>query len=98
MADDSGEPVREVTEAVAGADLLVKGNGPAFLQNLSYQSAVNFQQAMNAELLGAVGLNQAARAKSIDLLLTTSAQEGVTDSTIAGIMSKIMGNTPPVTP
>ena len=98
MADDSGEPVREVVEGVVGTDMLVKGNGPAFLQNLSYQSAVNFQQAMNAELLGAVGLNQAGRAKAIDLLLNTSAAEGVTDSTIAGIMAKVMGNTPPVTP
>ena len=27
MADDSGEPVREAIEAVAGADVMVKGNG-----------------------------------------------------------------------
>ena len=98
MADDTSEIGREAMEAASGVDVLVKGNGPAFLQNLSYQAAINFQQAMNADLLGQRGLNAAIYTKAADLILNTSPQEGVADTALAQIAAKMAGNAPPVTP
>jgi len=98
MAEDSGEVVREAQEAVSAVDVQVKGNGPAFLQNISYQNAVNFQQAMNTEILRQSGLNAAIYGKISDMVINTQPPEAVGDSAIAEILSKIGGNTPPVTP
>jgi len=98
MADDTAEIGREAMEAVAGADVIVKGNGPAFLQNLSYGNAVAFQQAMQKEMLAQSSVNTAIYTKAADLILNTSPEEGVTGSAIAEILAKIGGNVPPVTP
>lgn len=102
MAEDSAEVVREVTEAVSATDVLVKGNGPAYTQNLSYGNLVAYQQAMQANMLaqqqGMHALTAAIYTKAADMVLNTSPQEGVTDTGIAQILSKVAGNTPPTTP
>jgi len=90
MAEDSSEVVREAQEAVSAVDVQVKGNGPAFLQNLSYANAVAHQQSMNQIGLAAVG-------KVIQLIVETSPTEGGVDVAALQQLMKGAQTTPPVT-
>jgi len=91
MAEDSPEIVREAAESVAFENVKVGGGGPSFWLNLSMGNAVANQQSM-------WGIQQAIVIKGVESLLSQQASEGITDSAIAQILSKISGNTPPVTP
>ena len=98
MAEDTAEIGREAMEGVVGVDVLVKGNGPALVANISYQNMANFQQAMQKEMLNVSGLNSMMYAMAADRILNTGPQEGAVDTAISQILSKIAGNVPPVTP
>ena len=98
MADDSSEIVREQSESVAATNLKTLGDAPSFYTAQGYANAVSYQQAMNLETLRQSGLNGVAYAKAIDRVLNTSPEEGVAPVTLAEILSKTGGNTPPVTP
>ena len=89
--EDSPEIVREAAEAVAFENVKVGGGGPSFWMNLAMGNAVSNQQSM-------YGIQQAVVIKGVESLLSQQASEGITDSAIAQILSKISGNTPPVTP
>ena len=91
MADDSSEIVKEQSESVAATNLKTLGDGPAFFQNMGYANAVNHQQAMQT-------IQQATVAKMVEMIAQTSPAEGGADAAALGMLAKIMGNTPPVTP
>ena len=91
MADDSPEIVKEMSESVAATNLKSLGDAPAFYNNLSYQSSLDGLQGWRT-------INQAAVTRAVELLGSTQASEAVGDSALAQILSKMAGNTPPVTP
>ena len=91
MADDSSEIVKEQSESVAATNLKVLGDGPSFYQNMGYGNSVAHQQAMQT-------IQQATVAKMVELIANTSPSEGGSDAASLGMLAKIMGNTPPVTP
>ena len=90
MAEDSSEVVREQSEAVAAADLMVKGNGPAFLTNLAFANAVSHQQGMNQLQAAIVG-------KIAETIISTSPAEGGADVAALGELAKLLQMTPPPT-
>jgi len=96
--EDTSEIGREAMEGVVGTDIVVKGNGPALVQNVTYENMANFQQAMQVQMLNSTSLNSMMHAMAADRLLNTSPQEGSVDAAISQILSKIAGNVPPVTP
>jgi hypothetical protein len=89
MADDSSEIVKEQSESVAAANLKVLADTPAYMAGLAYQIALDGVQGWRT-------INQASVGKIIDQLTSTSAEEGVTPTTLAGILSKNLDKTPPV--
>ena len=91
MADDSSEIVKEQSESVAATNLKVLGDGPAFYTNMGMANATSHAQAMNTVQLATV-------AKMVELIANTSPSEGGSDAASLGMLAKIMGNTPPVTP
>ena len=91
MADDSSEVVKEQSESVAATNLKTLGDGPSFYTNMGYANATSHAQAMNTVQLATV-------AKMVDLIANTSPAEGGSDSAALGMLAKMMGNVPPVTP
>ena len=91
MADDSSEVVKEQSESVAATNLKVLGDGPAFYSNMTMANTTTHAQAMNTVQLATV-------AKMVDLIANTSPGEGGADSAALGMLAKMMGNVPPVTP
>ena len=91
MADDSSEVVKEMSEAVAATDLVVKGNGPAFYTNAGYAESLANTQAMNQLRMTLLG-------KVSESIIATSPAEGGSDTAALGMLAKMFGNTPPVTP
>jgi len=90
MAEDSPEIVREAAESVAFENVKVGGGGPSFWLNLAMSNAVNNQQSM-------FGVHQAIVIKGVESLLAKDASEGVVDSALAQILSKLAQSTPPQT-
>jgi hypothetical protein len=91
MADDTGEIGREAAESVGFANIKTLGDGPAFYSNMALANSIAHQQALNQ-------ISQAGVAKAVEMILNTAPGEGATDAAIAQILSKLAGNTPPVTP
>jgi len=89
--DDSSQVVREQSESVAATNLKVLGDTPSFYTSMGYANATSHQQAMNTVQLATV-------AKMVDLIANTSPSEGGSDSAALGMLAKMMGNVPPVTP
>ncbi len=90
-ATDSSEVVKEQSEAVAATDLVVKGNGPAFYTNAGYAESLANTQAMNQLRMTLLG-------KVSESIIATSPAEGGADTAALGMLSKMFGITPPVTP
>lgn len=85
-------PVNEqVVDAVTGANFKTIAEAGAISMNLAVQNAVSNQQAMN-------NLQQAIVGKVAELLVTTDISESGGMATLLQQLSKIAGNTPPVTP
>ena len=91
MADDSPEIVKEMSESVAATNLKSLGDAPAFYNNLAYQISLDGLQGWRT-------INQAAVTRAVELLGSTQASESIGDTALAQILSKMSGNTPPVTP
>lgn len=91
MAEDSSEIVREQSESVAATNLKVLGDGPAFFQNQGYALS-------NQGMAGMQTINQAVVSKAAESLINTSPAESAGDAAMSGILAKMMGNVPPVTP
>ena len=91
MADDSSEIVKEQSESVAATNLKTLGDGPAFYTNQSYAETLANTQAMNQ-------LRMTLLAKASESIISVSPAEGGADAASLGMLAKIMGNTPPVTP
>ena len=91
MADDSSEIVKEQSESVAATNLKVMGDGPAFYTNGGYAESLANTQAMNQLRMTLLG-------KVSESIIGTSPAEGGSDTAALGMLAKIMGNTPPVTP
>lgn len=91
MADDSSEIVKEAAESVAFDNVKTIGGASSFYAAQMMNETLAQTQAMNQIRLAVVS-------KATDSILTTSAEEGVTPTALAEILSKIGGNTPPVTP
>ena len=69
----------------------VKNDGRAAWYSMGYANATSHAQAMNTVQLATV-------AKMVDLIANTSPSEGGSDSAALGMLAKMMGNVPPVTP
>lgn len=94
-SDTASSHVTQATqEGVTATDMLVKGNGPAFLQNLAYQNAVAQQAAFAQDLLMQGAVNRAMTVKAVDHLFNLSPEEGAAPSGIAEIIAKIAAATP----
>jgi len=91
MADDSSEIVKEQSESVAASNLKVLGDGPAFYSSLAMGNAVAHQQGMQTILTAIVG-------KVAEAVISTTPGEGGVDVAGLQVLSKMAGNTPPVTP
>jgi len=91
MADDSAEIVKEAAESVAFEDVKTGGGQTAFWQSMMMANGVALQQSQGTLLL-------AVLSKAADNVMNTSAEEGITPMGVAQILSKMAGNTPPVTP
>ena len=91
MAEDSSEIVKEQSESVAATNLKTLGDAPSFYTSMGYANATSHQQAMNTVQLATV-------AKMVDLIANTSPAEGGSDASALGMLAKMMGNVPPVTP
>jgi len=89
MAEDSSEIVREQSESVAATNLKVLGDGPAFFQNQAYSLS-------NQGMAGMQTINQAMISKAAESMINTSPAESAGDAAMAGILSKIMQTTPPL--
>lgn len=91
MADDSSEIVKEQSESVAATNLKTLGDGPAFYTNAGYAESLANTQAMNQLRMTLLG-------KVSESIIATSPTEGGTDVGALGMIAKMFGNTPPVTP
>ena len=91
MADDSSEIVKEQSESVAATNLKTLGDGPAFYTDAGYAESLSNTQAMNSLRMTLLG-------KISESIIATSPSEGGSDAAMLGMLAKIMGNTPPVTP
>ncbi len=92
MADnDSSEIVREQSESVAATNLKTLGDGPAFYQNMAMQQALDAAAGWRT-------INQAIVGKVAEAIIATSPSEGGVDVAGMEVLSKMAGNTPPVTP
>jgi hypothetical protein len=91
MADDSSEIVKEQSESVAATNLKTLGDGPSFYQNQAYAESLSNTQAMNSLRMTLLG-------KVSESIISVSPAEGGADAAALGMLAKIMGNTPPVTP
>ena len=91
MADDSSEIVKEQSESVAATNLKTLGDGPAFYQNASYAESHANTQAMNQLRMTLLG-------KDSESIIAVSPAEGGADAAALGMLAKMFGNVPPVTP
>lgn len=89
--NDSSEIVKEQSESVAATNLKTLGDGPAFFQNANFAESLANTQAMNQLRMTLLG-------KVSESIISVSPTEGGTDVAALGVLAKIMGNTPPVTP
>jgi hypothetical protein len=91
MAEEtSGEVVREQSESVAAANLKVLGDGPATVQNLAMQDALEARYGWRS-------INQAIVAKVAEAIITTQPGEGGADVAALGQLMKGLQITPPPT-
>ena len=91
MADDSSEIVKEQSESVAATNLKTLGDGPAFFTNAGYAESLANTQAMNQLRMTLLG-------KVSESIISVSPAEGGTDVAALGMLAKMFGNVPPVTP
>ena len=91
MADDSAEIVKEQSESVAATNLKTLGDGPAFYQNQAYAESVANTQALNQLRMTLLG-------KISESIIAVSPAEGGVDTATLGMIGKMFGNFPPVTP
>jgi len=91
MAEDSAEPVREMSESVAAVNTKVGGELPAHYVGLQYAQALDAAAGWRT-------INQAIVGKIAESIVATQPGEGGVD--VAGLqaLSKMVGNIPPVTP
>ena len=91
MADDSSEIVKEQSESVAATNLKTLGDAPAFYVSAGYAETLANTQAMNQLRMTLLG-------KVSESIIATSPAEGGADTAALGMLSKMFGITPPVTP
>lgn len=91
MADDSSEIVKEQSESVAATNLKTLGDGPAFYTNAGYAESLANTQAMNQLRMTLLG-------KVSESIISVSPAEGGSDVASLGMLAKMFGNVPPVTP
>ena len=91
MADDSSEIVKEQSESVAATNLKTLGDGPAFFTNAGYAESLANTQAMNQLRMTLLG-------KVSESIISVSPAEGGADVASLGMLAKMFGNVPPVTP
>ena len=91
MADDSSEIVKEQSESVAATNLKVLADAPGYYAGLAYQSALDGLQGWRT-------INQAIVGKVAESIIATQPGEGGVDVAGLQVLSKMAGNTPPVTP
>ena len=91
MADDSSEVVKEQSESVAATNLKTLGDGPSFYMNQAYAESHANTQAMNQLRMTLLG-------KVSESIIATSPAEGGSDVASLGMLAKMFGNVPPVTP
>jgi hypothetical protein len=91
MADDSSEIVKEQSESVAATNLKVLADGPAFYTNAGYSESLANTQAMNQLRMTLLG-------KVSESIIAVSPTEGGADVAGLGMLAKMFGNLPPVTP
>ena len=85
-------PVNEqVVDSITIGNVKAIAEAGSISMNLAVQNAVANQQAMNA-------ISQAATGKIVELLVTTDISESGGAAAMHQQLSKIAGNTPPVTP
>ncbi len=88
---DSSEIVKEQSESVAATNLKTLGDGPAFYTNAGYAESLANTQAMNQLRMTLLG-------KVSESIISVSPAEGGTDVAALGMLAKMFGNVPPVTP
>lgn len=90
MAEDSSEIVKEAAEGVVFNNVKTIGETAAFYTGMQFANATSHQQGMNALYAGIV-------TKAVESLLTTQSSEGVVDSALAQILTKVAQTTRPET-
>ena len=89
--NDSSEVVKEQSESVAATNLKTLGDGPAFYTVAGYAESHANTQAMNQLRMTLLG-------KVSESIIAVSPAEGGQDVAALGMLAKMFGNTPPVTP